>query len=109
VGRKKDLYISGGENIYPAEIEALLATHPAIAEAAVIAEPDTKWGEVGVAVVVPRTPGGLTAADVLAYCDGKLARYKLPRRVVFVAALPRNAMGKVVKAELRALTDRIRS
>jgi fatty-acyl-CoA synthase len=102
VGRKKDMYISGGENVYPAEIEGLLATHPGIAEAAVIAQPDARWGEVGVAVVVARTPGALSPEDVLAFCDGKLARYKLPRRVVFAEVLPRNAMGKVIKAALQA-------
>jgi fatty-acyl-CoA synthase len=102
VGRKKDMYISGGENVYPAEVEAVLATHPGIADVAVISEPDPKWGEVGVAVVVPRVPGSLTAEDVIAFCEGKLARYKIPKRVVFAESLPRNAMGKVVKAELRA-------
>jgi len=102
VGRKKDLYISGGENVYPAEVEGWLATHPAIAEVAVIAQPHPKWGEVGVAVVVPRAPAALTERDVLAYCDGALARYKIPKRVVFTARLPRNSMGKVIKAELRA-------
>ena len=101
VGRKKDMYISGGENVYPAEIEGLLATHPAIAEAAILAEPDQKWGEVGVAVVVVRPGHELDTTSVLNFCAGKLARYKLPRRVVFVEALPRNAMGKVTKAELR--------
>ncbi len=102
VGRKKDMYISGGENVYPAEIEGLLATHPGIAEAAIIAQQDERWGEVGVAVVVARTPGALSPEAVLAFCDGKLARYKLPRRVVFAEILPRNAMGKVIKAELQA-------
>jgi fatty-acyl-CoA synthase len=102
VGRKKDLYISGGENVYPIEIENLLATHPGIAAAAVIAQPDPRWGEVGLAVVVPRQPGALTEAEVLAFCDGKLARYKIPKRVVFAASLPLNAMGKVIKADLRA-------
>jgi fatty-acyl-CoA synthase len=100
VGRKKDMYISGGENVYPAEVEGVLATHPGVAEAAVIAQPDPQWGEVGVAVVAPRVPGALAADDVLAFLDGKLARYKLPRRVEFIEVLPRNAMGKVVKAEL---------
>lgn len=98
-GRKKDMFISGGENVHPAEIEAVLATHPEIAEVAVIAEPDPKWGEVGVAVVVPRH-AGLDAAAVIAFCDGKLARYKIPKRVVFADELPRNAMGKVIKTEL---------
>jgi fatty-acyl-CoA synthase len=100
VGRKKDMYISGGENVYPAEIEQLLAQHPGIAEAAVIAQPDPKWGEAGVAVVVPRQPGSLSAEDVIGYLDGKLARFKIPRRVEFTDVLPRNAMGKVLKAEL---------
>lgn len=101
VGRQKELYISGGENVSPAEIEAVLATHPRIAEAAVISQPDPKWGEVGVAVVVARD-AALTAADVLAFCADRLARFKLPKRVVFVPALPRNAMGKVIKTELQA-------
>ena len=101
VGRKKDLLISGGENIYPAEIEALLATHPGIAEAAIIGVHDAKWGEVGRAVVVVRPGARLTAEEVLAFCDGKLARYKIPKSVVFAPILPRNAMGKVIKAELR--------
>jgi fatty-acyl-CoA synthase len=101
VGRKKDMLISGGENIYPAEIEGLLATHPRIAEAAIIGVPDAKWGEVGRAVVVARPGETLTAEEVLAFCDGKLARYKIPKSVVFAPILPRNAMGKVIKAELR--------
>jgi fatty-acyl-CoA synthase len=101
VGRKKDLLISGGENIYPAEIEGLLVTHPKIAEAAIIGVPDAKWGEVGRAIVLVRAGATLTADEVLAFCDGKLARYKIPKSVVFAPALPRNAMGKVIKAELR--------
>jgi fatty-acyl-CoA synthase len=102
VGRKKDLFISGGENVYPAEVEQVLLAHPGIAEAAVIGRPDARWGEVGLAVVVPREPGGLSAEEVLTFCAGRLARYKIPRTVVFAEALPRNAMGKVLKAELRA-------
>ena len=104
VGRKKDMYISGGENVYPAEVENALATHPDIVEAAVIAEPDARWGEIGVAVIVPRAPtvpDTLTSDAVIAWCGERLARYKLPRRVVFVESLPRNAMGKVIKQELR--------
>lgn len=105
VGRKKDMYISGGENIYPAEIENVLAEHPDIVEAAVIAVPDARWGEVGVAVVALRMPGTntLTSDAVIAWCGERLARYKLPRQVVFVESLPRNAMGKVIKQELREL------
>ncbi len=100
VGRKKDMFISGGENVYPAEVEGLLATHEGIAEAAVIGRPDPKWGEVGLAVVVPRQHGALTESDVIAFCGGRLARYKIPKSVIFVESLPRNAMGKVIKSEL---------
>jgi fatty-acyl-CoA synthase len=100
VGRQKDLFISGGENVYPAEIEGVLATHPGVLEVAVIARPDPRWGEVGLAIVVPRVPAGLSGADLLAYCADKLARYKLPQAVYFVRELPRNAMGKVLKAQL---------
>lgn len=101
VGRQKDMYISGGENVYPAEVEGLLATHPAIADVAIIAQPDPRWGEVGIAVIVSRPGATLAAAEALAFCEGKLARYKIPKRVVFVESLPRNAMGKIIKAELR--------
>jgi fatty-acyl-CoA synthase len=101
VGRKKDLLISGGENIYPAEIEQVLLSHPQIAEASIIGRPDPKWGEVGVAIVVLRTPGSLSAQDVLTFCTDRLARYKIPRAVIFTDSLPRNAVGKVLKAELR--------
>ncbi|HEY0752771.1 MAG TPA: long-chain fatty acid--CoA ligase [Ktedonobacteraceae bacterium] len=100
VGRKKEMFISGGENIYPAEVESVLVTHPGVLEVAVIPRPDPRWGEVGVAIVVPRTPGGLSAEEILAYCADKLARYKLPRAIYFTQALPRNIMGKVIKAEL---------
>lgn len=100
VGRKKDLFISGGENIYPAEIENVIATHPGVLEVAVVPQADARWGEVGMAIVVPRVEGSLSSADILTYCADKLARYKLPRSVCFASALPRNAMGKVIKAEL---------
>lgn len=100
VGRKKDMFISGGENIYPAEVEHIIATHPGVREVAVISRPDPHWGEVGLAVVVPRVPGSLSAEVIRNYCADKLARYKLPRAVYFTEALPRNVMGKIVKAEL---------
>lgn len=100
VGRKKDMYISGGENVYPAEVEGVLATHEGIADVAVLGRPDPRWGEVGLAIVAPRSPHALTEQQVLNYCDGRLARFKIPKSVIFVDALPRNAMGKVVKAEL---------
>ncbi len=100
VGRKKDMFISGGENIYPAEIETLIETHPDVLEVAIIPQPDPTWGEVGLAVVVPRIANVLTAEDILNYCGDKLARYKLPKAVLFATALPRNVMGKVIKTEL---------
>ena len=79
VGRVKDLIISGGENIYPAEVESVLAGHPDVAEVAVIGVPDPKWGEVPRALVVPRPGTSLTAEALLAYCQGRLARYKTPK------------------------------
>ena len=100
--RKKDVVISGGENIYPAELENVLADCPDIVEAAVVARPDERWGEVAVAVVVARAGSGLDAAGVQALFDGRLARFKHPRDVVFVDALPRNVMGKILKYEMRA-------
>jgi fatty-acyl-CoA synthase len=100
--RVKDMVISGGENVYPAEVEQVLSTSPELQEVAVVGAPDERWGEVLVAVAV-RVPGSaVSEADVLALCDGRLARFKQPRRVVFVDQLPRNAMGKVLKHELRA-------
>lgn len=97
--RIKHVIISGGENIYPAELERVLRPHPAIAEVAVVGRPDPKWGEIPVAVVVP--DGELTEEEVFVAFDGALARYKHPREVVFTDALPRNAMGKVVAADVR--------
>jgi fatty-acyl-CoA synthase len=101
--RKKDMIISGGENIYPAELEAVLADCPDIAEAAVIARPDARWGEIPVAVVVRRAGATLDEAAVLALFAGRLARFKHPGAVIFVDSLPRNAMGKVQKFRLRDL------
>jgi fatty-acyl-CoA synthase len=98
-GRRKDMLISGGVNVYPAEIENELFAHPSVADVAVVGVPDPRWGEAGVAFVVPRA-----AADPLAlraYLEERLARFKVPREFVFVDALPRTAYGKVVKAELR--------
>ena len=103
--RIKDVIISGSENIYPAELERVLDACQDIAEAAVVGRPDTRWGEVPVAVVVPRPGAELSAAAVLALFDGALARFKHPRDVVFTDALPRNVMGKVLKFELREMMD----
>jgi fatty-acyl-CoA synthase len=102
VGRSKDMIISGGENVYPAEIENLLADCPEILEAAVVGEPDVRWGEVVVAVVVRKPGAELDAAQVLQLFDGRLARFKHPKRIVFCDALPKTALGKVQKAGLLA-------
>jgi fatty-acyl-CoA synthase len=98
--RVKDMYISGGENVYPAEVESVLAEHPAVLEAAVVGVPHDRWGEVGRAVIVLRDGHELTAGDALAWCRERLAPYKVPRHVVFVDALPRSAMNKILKREL---------
>jgi acyl-CoA synthetase (AMP-forming)/AMP-acid ligase II len=97
------MLISGGVNVYPAEIEGELLLHPAVQDAAVVGVPDATWGEVGVAFVVIRTGEGLSKAELLAFAETRLARYKLPKEVVFVDALPRTAYGKVVKGELQDL------
>ena len=97
VGRSKDMIISGGENIYPAEIENLLAGHPAIAECAVVGLPDTQWGEVAVAVCVCAPGAAQDSAEVMRFLAGHIARYKLPRRIVWLGALPKTALGKVQK------------
>jgi fatty-acyl-CoA synthase len=99
--RLKDMYISGGENVYPAEIEAVLHEHPAVADAAVIGVPDERWGEVGVAVVVLRPGAEAGEAELLAHCRERLAAFKVPRAVRFAAELPRTPAGKVLKRELR--------
>ncbi|MEY4159843.1 MAG: hypothetical protein RLZZ136_464, partial [Pseudomonadota bacterium] len=99
--RLKDMYISGGFNVYPAEIEKLLARHPAIAMAAVIGVPDARMGEVGKAFVVPR-PGMLPdAAELTQWARDNMANYKVPRSFVMLADLPRNAAGKVMKSQLQ--------
>ena len=106
VGRAKDMIISGGENIYPAEIENLLGQHPSVADCAVLGQADARWGETVVAVVVLRegTPTSADWAQALQqFLDGRLARYKWPRRWLRVDALPKTALGKVQKAALQAL------
>ncbi len=99
-GRSKDMIISGGENIYPAQIESVISGHPAVAEAAVIGVPDERWGEVGLAVVVRRDGEALDEAALRAFLYEHLARYKVPRSVVFVDALPRTSAGKIDKRAL---------
>jgi fatty-acyl-CoA synthase len=95
------MLISGGVNVYPAEIEGELLLHPAVMDAAVVGVPDATWGEAGVAFVVLRPGETLTKEAILSFAGGRLARYKLPKEVVFVDALPRTPYGKVVKGELR--------
>ncbi|HSD10034.1 MAG TPA: AMP-binding protein, partial [Candidatus Binatia bacterium] len=100
--RLKEMLISGGENIFPAELENVLGGCPAILEAAVVGRSDERWGEVPIAYVVAKPGSGLTVAGVMALFEGRLARFKHPREIVFLDSLPRNAMGKVLKYELRA-------
>jgi fatty-acyl-CoA synthase len=100
-GRLKDMVISGGENVYPAEVEAVLHEHPAVVEAAVVGRPDERWGEVCVAFVVLRAPA--TEEELVEHCRTRLARFKVPKAVRFVEALPRSGMNKVLKDELRVL------
>jgi len=99
-GRKKDMFISGGENIYPTEIEELLYKHPAILEAAVAGVPDEKWGEVGKAFIVIRSGKSLDQDEILKYLTDKLAKYKIPRYYEFLDELPKSAAGKILKREL---------
>jgi fatty-acyl-CoA synthase len=96
-GRLKDMYISGGENVYPAEVEAALHEHPQVADAAVVGVPNDRWGEVGIAFVVA---DGVTDRELIDWCRGRLARFKVPESVRFVAEIPRNGLGKIQKQEL---------
>jgi fatty-acyl-CoA synthase len=102
VDRIKDMYISGGENVYPAEVEAAITELHDVGEVAVIGIDDEKWGEVGYAFVIPRPGASLTAADVIAHCNTRLARYKVPKSVLVTDAIERTASGKVQKHVLRA-------
>ncbi|MDQ4059992.1 MAG: long-chain-fatty-acid--CoA ligase [Pseudomonadota bacterium] len=99
--RKKNVIISGGENIYPAEVERVLGDHPDVAEAAVIGRPDPKWQEVPIAFVVRRKGCDLTAEALIAHLQANLARFKVPREIVFMSDLPRNPLGKVQHYRLR--------
>jgi HIP---CoA ligase len=99
--RLKDMYISGGFNVYPAEVEKLLAAHPAIAMVAVVGLPDERLGEVGKAFVVLRAGASASEADLVAWSRANMANYKVPRSFAFVDDLPRNAAGKVLKTALR--------
>ncbi len=98
--RLKDMYISGGENVYPAEVESVLMEHTAVVEAAVIGVPDQRWGEVGLAIVVAREP--VDSDELIRWCRERLANFKVPRRIAFVDEMPRSGMNKVLKRELAA-------
>ena len=101
VDRKKDMYISGGENVYPAEVERVLAGHPNIMEVAIIGVADTKWGETGKAFIRPKEGSTLNEEDVITFLTGKVAKYKIPRYVEFLEEMPKTARGKIKKAALR--------
>ena len=102
-GRASDMYISGGSNVYPREIEEALLLHPAVAEACVVGMPHEKWGEAGVAVLVLEQGVSTSAAELMAYLDGKLAKYKWPQEFVFWSDLPKSGYGKVTKRDVKHL------
>ncbi|HVL37609.1 MAG TPA: AMP-binding protein, partial [Burkholderiales bacterium] len=102
VDRKKDMIITGGENVYSVEVESVLSLHPAVAEVAVIGVPDERWGEAVTAIVVPRPGASPTAEELIAFCRGRIAGYKVPKQVHFRAdALPKTGPGKIAKRVLR--------
>jgi fatty-acyl-CoA synthase len=102
-GRSKDVIVSGGENVYPALVENVLDDCPALAEVAVVGAADDYWGEIVVAVVVVKPGCAIDSRGVIDFCEGRIAHFERPREVLVVDALPRNAMGKVVKADVRRL------
>jgi fatty-acyl-CoA synthase len=106
-GRLKEMYISGGENVYPAEVEAVLHEHVAVADAAVVAVPDERWGEAGLAFVVAAAPVG--EEELLAFCRERLASFKVPSAVRVVESIPRNSLGKIQKDELPAQLPEVRA
>ncbi len=99
--RTGDIIISGGENVYPVEVENALTEHPDVADAAVVGVDHEEWGEVLAAAVVTRAGVSLAESDLIAFCRERIADYKLPRRMQFVSSLPRNAAGKILRAEVR--------
>jgi fatty-acyl-CoA synthase len=105
-GRQSDMYISGGSNVYPKEVEEVLLTHPGVAEVAIVGMPDAKWGEIGVAVVVRRERySDLSADHLLGHLDNRCAKYRWPRHFVFWPSLPKSGYGKVAKKDIKALLD----
>ena len=102
-GRKKEMYISGGENVYPAEIENVLLLHPQVNEATVVGVADERWGEVGLAAIVPVKGVELSDTDLKSWCQERLARFKIPKHFRYLSELPRNASAKVIKAQIKEL------
>ncbi|WP_420722451.1 AMP-binding enzyme [Hwanghaeella sp. LZ110] len=100
-GRASDMYISGGSNVYPKEIEEKILNHPSIVEVAIVGMPDPTWGESGVAVCVCRQGCSLEEADLLAWLENKISRYKMPKKVVFWDSLPKSAYGKITKKDVK--------
>ena len=109
VDRVKDMIVSGGENVYSAEVEQALAKHPAVQSCAVVGLPDAKWGEAVTAVVVLRQGAQATASEIITHCRGLIAAYKAPKQVHFALSLPMTSSGKIMKREVRALYLRDRS
>jgi fatty-acyl-CoA synthase len=103
VDRMKDMIKTGGENVSSREVEEAIYMHSGVAEVAVIGLPDDRWIEIVAAVIVPRAHGVLDGAEVIAHCRGRLSSFKVPKRIVFVDALPKNASGKILKRDLRSL------
>ncbi len=103
VGRKKDMYISGGENVYPTEVEQFLRSHPEVADVAIIGVPDAKWGEVGRAFVVKTAGAKINENQVLEFCAGRLAKFKTPRYITFLDELPKGDSGKILKKNLKEM------
>lgn len=104
VDRIKNMFISGGENVYPAEVERVLVTHPGVAEAAVIGIPDAKWGESGKAFVVCKKEASVSEMELMAHCEKHLAKFKIPKSIVFIEALPKNDTGKINRMALKIPT-----
>ena len=100
IGRKKDMIISGGENVYPLEVEHQLRQHPAVIDAAVVGVPDEKWGEAVSAAVILAAGCGVTKEELIEYCSASIARYKVPKRILFMVELPKTAVGKIDKSRL---------
>ncbi|MDO8692776.1 MAG: acyl-CoA synthetase, partial [Sheuella sp.] len=103
-GRESDKYISGGSNVYPQEVEEDLLTHPGVDEIAIVGMPDSKWGEIGIAVIVKRAGvEDVSEAALLAYLDGRCAKYRWPRQIVFWDTMPKSGYGKIVKKDIKVL------